>query len=163
MQILERLVKRDQDNLTYRDDLATGLSNWGELEKDRERPAVAERLTRKAIQILEALCRDDPKSVEFPVSLARCYGSMGDLERQRNGDDRLVRTWYDQATEQLDKVLAKDPHQALAHEYLRDVLWGRAQFLARVRSFREALADCERALTLDEDGKYRLRFACIGP
>ena len=129
------------------------LSNWGELEKDRDRPAVAERLTREAIQILEALCQDDPRSLEFPVSLARCYSSMGDIERERDGGDRPGRTWYDRAVKQLEKVLAKDPHQGLARRYLQDVLWGRAQLLARGRAFREALADCERALTVDEDRK----------
>jgi hypothetical protein len=144
----------------YRDDLATGLSNLGVLETDRSRPAVAERWFRGAIEVLEALCRDDPKSLEFPVSLARCYCYMGDTERE-NGADRPVLAWYDRAAGKLHDVLSKDPHQALAREYLRDVLWGRAQVLARSRSFPEALVECDSALTLDDNGELRVRLRLL--
>ena len=155
--ILKGLVGRHREILTYRDDLATVLLNSGVLEQDRNRPAEARRLIGEAIEVLEALCRDDSRSLEFPASLARCYSALGDLESDDRAD-RLAATWYDRAAGTLEDVLARDPHQALAREYLRDVLWGRARVRARARSFPEAIADCDRALTLDEDGKLRVRL-----
>jgi tetratricopeptide (TPR) repeat protein len=144
--------------LWYKDDLALALRDQAKLDLERNRPAEAERALQQAITIFEYLCRVSPKSFEFTASLASCYTLMGDLQRESVGGGHLALTWYDKAVSRLDDTLTIEPDQADPRGCLQDALWGRARTLARARSFCKAIAECDRALTLDDDGGHRVRL-----
>src|SRR5262249_2306014 len=97
-----------------------------------------------------------PDVPEYAVGLGGSCCNLGHLERDQGRPEPAL-PLYDQAVKVLGTVLARDPRQAVAREYLRNAHWGRAVVLDRSSRHAEAVADWDRVLEL-ENGPNRTVF-----
>jgi serine/threonine protein kinase len=145
--IREKLVAACPDVPNYRSDLASGLNSLGILLSGLGQRDEAEETYRQAIKVRESLAADFPKRPQYRIDLAGSFVNCGNLLMRRH-DELAALEWYAKAIDVLDAVLAPDARNALARQFLRNALWGRADALHQLRRPAEALADADRALTL---------------
>jgi tetratricopeptide (TPR) repeat protein len=150
--VREELATTFPDVRVYRQQLGTCLSNLGYALSRQGKWTDAEAQLKRALGLQEKLVADSPDVPEYPIDLAGTYLNFADLVRDR-GQPQAALEWYAKAISRLEAILAKDDRVALARDYLRNTLWGRARALPQLKRYGEALADCDRALKFDNGEK----------
>jgi serine/threonine protein kinase len=141
---------------TYRERLAGCHTNLGTVLGQLKRPDAAAEHQRQARTLYERLAADFPGVTAYAVGLAGNCCNLGHLERNQ-GHLEAALPLYTQAVMALENVLAKDPRQAAAREFLRNARWGRAVLFGRLGRNVEAAREWDQVLEL-EDGPNRTPF-----
>jgi serine/threonine-protein kinase len=155
------LVRVQPTSSAYRADLADTSSNLALLLRNSGRPAEAEVAFREAVTLWEGLRRDFPGVRQYALDLGGMQCDLGGLLRKAGRPaDSLA--WYGRAIATLGAVLAREPRQPTARQFLRNAHHGRAEALTRLGRHTEALKDWDRALDLEHGprrGWFRLQRA----
>jgi serine/threonine-protein kinase len=149
LQIQDQLVRDFPTTPVYRQELATSHNNRGNLLGDLGKSTEAEAAYRAGLQIRERLVQEFPSAPRYAADLAGSYGNLGHLLRDR-GQLEVALAWYAKSIRALTGVLRSDKHLAKPREFLGIAHWGRADALARLGRYREALADWDRAVEFYE-------------
>jgi serine/threonine protein kinase len=136
-------------NPLYREYLANCHNDLGCLLMGWRKWAEAEVEHRQALAARKRLVDDFPRVPMYQIYLGGSYCNLGELAREsgRPGDGL---PWYGQAIATLAAVLAQEPRQAYAREFLRNSYWERAKSLGKLERFAEASQDWDRAIELTE-------------
>jgi tetratricopeptide (TPR) repeat protein len=110
----------------------------------------------KALALHEALAKEFPEAAGHAVDLGGSYCNLGALLLELDRPEEAL-PWLVKAIATLEKALPRDPQPGTARQFLCNSLVTRAQALARLRRYSEALPDWDRALALEE-GPRRVYF-----
>jgi serine/threonine-protein kinase len=153
-EVFEQLSAAHPEVPDYQNGLAGTYNNLGVLQRDTGQPAAAQKAYERARDLREQLCAAHPEVPAYQNELASTYGNLGVLQHE-TGRPQDALAWYAKAFALLQAVRQREPHNPTARECLRNSHWGRARSLTALGRYREALADWDRALELD-DGPNRL-------
>jgi tetratricopeptide (TPR) repeat protein len=156
--LAERITQAYPDNPEYQSLLAQSYHNLGDRYGATRQIEKAETFDRKALAVWEPLVRAHPEVSAYTVGLGRTYGTMGHLLLYRKNQPQEALTWHDRAIPLLETVLAATPRDALARQVLSRAYTSRAYALNKLHRYREAVADWERAIKLEDDPTRRARW-----
>jgi tetratricopeptide (TPR) repeat protein len=145
--LLKVLVQDHPAMTEYREHLGVYLNDRANLYKETGRLTEAEQTYLDALDLQRVLAREHPAIARYAVDLAGTQCNLGQLLRN-SGRPEAALVWYTQAVATLEAVVAKDPHDVLARQFLAISRRGRAEPLNRLGRHAEALEDLERALAL---------------
>jgi tetratricopeptide (TPR) repeat protein len=114
------------------------------------RRSEAQGAIRKVIQHLESLPQKEQEQYDEAVSLARAYCGLGASVRDA-GQPATALPWFDKGQAPLDRALEKEPQDAAARKYLRNIHEERAIALEQLKRPAEADADWAKAFNLSPD------------
>jgi serine/threonine-protein kinase len=154
--LFAQLVREHPSEAEYQANRAQNLSNLGLLYDQTDRPKQAQQALRQAHEVLKGLVRQYPSVTDFAVRLGGADCNLGQAVEDA-GDLPAAERWYARAVATLGGVLRKEPRHTFAREYLRNAHWKRAKLLARRGRPAQAVAEWDRAITLD-DGPLRSHF-----
>jgi tetratricopeptide (TPR) repeat protein len=107
----------------YQQELATTRGNLGGLLADLgERPA-ARREYEAARDIRKALADAHPAVPDYQIGLGGSYCNLGNLVRGDNQPADSL-TWFDRTIDTLTPILAAEPRDVSARQFLRNSYWG---------------------------------------
>jgi serine/threonine-protein kinase len=132
----------------YRWELAASHLNLGELLALEKSPE-AEKEYRAAVIEYERLTAEHPQVPAYAVELAVSYGSFGNLLNDRRQPVDAI-AWFAKAINTLEGAMSKLGGEVTGREFLRESYRGRAQALAKLGRYSEAIGDWDRALDLDD-------------
>src|SRR5262249_34060228 len=128
----------------YRNALAYGFNNLGNLYSNTDRPSDEEKAFQEALALWKALARDYPEFLEYTWSLAAVQCSLGNL-RWRRGEHAGALPWFNDSITGLQALLVKQPRQGSARRFLTNASYGRALALSGLGRHAEAMPDWDRA------------------
>jgi tetratricopeptide (TPR) repeat protein len=152
--VFEQLRAAHPDVPDYQHGLAQTYTNLGAVQSATGQSAAALKSYERAREVFEQLRAAHPEVPAYQIDLAGTYVNLGALQRD-TGRPQEGLAWYAKAIALLQAMRQREPNNPKARQFLRNGHWGRAQSLAALGRYREALADWDRALELD-DGTDRL-------
>jgi serine/threonine protein kinase/tetratricopeptide (TPR) repeat protein len=147
--LYEKLTRKYAEVPEYQEGLASLLTSLGIIYKETGRFAEAKAAYEEARVRFEKLVRQRPDFLDYAGRLGVLDRYLGDLMLTRGRSQEAV-GWYGKAIERLEAMLRKEhrhPHlrQSLGHAY-----WDRSLALLALDRPKEALADRDRAIKLDD-------------
>jgi serine/threonine-protein kinase len=143
----------------YRRDLAMSHNNFGILLTNLGKWPEAERQFEAALTQRGLLVTEHPQMPAYAVDLGISYCDFGTLLRER-GQPAAALDWYGKAIATLKHALTKLGADVAGRRYLRNSHWGRAQALAMLDRYTEAIRDWDSSITLDDgSGGSEIRAA----
>ena len=70
LEMRQKLLKTDPENVTYQSDVATTLNNLGTLLSEKGQKEEAKKNFKKALEILETLSKKDPENKKLKEELS---------------------------------------------------------------------------------------------
>jgi serine/threonine protein kinase len=138
----------------YRSELASSHNSMGNLLAGLGRRTAAEAEYRAASAVREALVADFPAVPEYAIGLGGSYCNLGNLVKSR-GDKAAALVWHTKAVDRLAPIVAAEPRQVTARQFLRNSRVGRADDFMQLKRFAEALPDWDAGLNLDDGSERR--------
>ena len=137
----------------YRLELARSHYNLGLLLRVMGQLREAESAYRQALALQEALARDFPTVSAYRQELARSYGNIGYLV---NVQGRLAEAllWHTQAVPVLEGLLRQEPRDVTTRKILRNAHWSRANALADLGRFAEAVTAWELTHKFNDEASH---------
>jgi tetratricopeptide (TPR) repeat protein len=148
------LARDHPDVLIYQNQLAACENNLGELYRAEGKLDAAEGAQRHAVAIREQLVRDHPDRLDFAIDLSGSWCNLGSVQVDR-GQATTALSWFDRGVAILKPILAREPQNTVAAEFLVSALSRRADALTGLGLTEKALTDWNDALPLD-DGQQQL-------
>jgi serine/threonine-protein kinase len=145
----ERLAAEHPRVAAYRQDLAKSHNNLGNLLRDLGKWPEAEKEYRAALVERERLVSEHPKAPAYAMELALSCCNFGILLSER-GQPAESLSWYAKGIAALEPALSKLGTDVKGREALRDSHRSRAEALAKLGRYTEAIHDWDRALALDD-------------
>jgi serine/threonine-protein kinase len=152
-EILERLAREHAGEPEHPAGLAKCLNNLGLFYQATGRVREAETTYRQGVAILEKLVQKCPDVVEYAQNLALLDFNLGHFFRDQREHARAVDS-YGKAIDVYQAHVAKGHALGTVRAPLRNAFFWRAQALTQLGRHRQALADWDQILRLD-DGTYR--------
>ena len=118
------------------------------------RHAEAQGALREVIKRLESLLQKEPERLNEAMSLARAYCSLGASIRDA-GQPAEALPWFAKGQSPLGQALAKEPQDAKARLYLRNIHQERAVALEQLKRPAEADADWAKAIEFSSDHEQK--------
>jgi tetratricopeptide (TPR) repeat protein len=147
LRLQERLASGPDAVPLYRADAARSHNSLGLFYQDGKRWADAEASFQGALAHWEALAAAHPREVEYALGLsATCY-NLGNV-RADNGKPGESLEWYGRAVSTLDDRFPPEQQSAAMKRALSDALKERAESLTRLKRYKDALPDWDRAIHL---------------
>jgi serine/threonine-protein kinase len=147
--IFEELGAAHPEITSYQMYQALFHRNLGETYLRMGRLAQAEASLKAALARREKLAAAHPERLEYVAYVGSSETSLGALA-ERRGDPAAALGWYGRSIALLDDALRREPRHMLSRLFLERAFWGRAEALSRLGRHAEAIADCDRALGLDD-------------
>ena len=148
--VQEELVANHPGVPVYRTALVGSYINLGNLYMETLRLGEAERLYEMALRINEEVARKHSEQVHYVVGLGLCYECLGGVSRSR-GDITGALARFDRAIEIQQSVIRQQPRNSECRRHLSETYGNRADALTRVGRLKEALADWEQSIALNDD------------
>jgi serine/threonine protein kinase/tetratricopeptide (TPR) repeat protein len=158
--LYEKLVQKHGEVLAYQDALAGLLGNLGVLYKETGRFKEAKAAYDEARDRFEKLLGKRPDFLDYAAKLGTAEMNLGNLMLIQ-GQLQEALTWYGKAISRLETVLRKESRHPLVRENLAYAYWRRSLALLELDRPKEALADRERAIELDDTKNPSNRVARI--
>ncbi|HEV3004679.1 MAG TPA: serine/threonine-protein kinase, partial [Pirellulales bacterium] len=152
--IHERLAREQASVLRHQSDLAICHYNIGVVEAGRGNFESAKAGFQAALAIQRRLA-ENPAAVRHLLEAGELCRVLGQLEYDQGHALQALEP-FAQAIDTLTPLLDRQPTVSEAKEYLRKTHWGRAAALVSLARFREAVADFERAIELDDGRSGKL-------
>jgi serine/threonine-protein kinase len=137
LQIRKKLAETYPDVPGYRHDTAKSHDNLAEAYYNLGHLDQAAKEWQDAGAINSRLAESYPKILAYATTLGGNLSSLGTVARDCGRFDEALR-WYDQATQKLNIVLEREPHEATARAFLLSAHGGRALALSQLGRFSEA-------------------------
>jgi tetratricopeptide (TPR) repeat protein len=145
------LVRLQPEVPGHRNRLGMALSNCAGLLITLGGFERAAALQKEAAELLERLVREHPSVVEYAISLSATDDMRCTIARE-GGDLAPAAEMYDRAIRLLDGVLAPDPRNLKARQFLHTSRYNRALVLLRRGDHRAAVLELD-PLTRDRIGR----------
>jgi serine/threonine protein kinase len=149
LRVQEKLVADFPKMPQYRSELASAYMNNGAMLAEMGHAAEGIVPLQKAIALQETLATDFPGVADHAMSLGGSYCNMGGLLTELDRPAEAL-DWLAKALLTLDGVLARAPQLTKARQFRGNTLRTRAEALAKLRRYPEALRDWDDALPLTE-------------
>jgi tetratricopeptide (TPR) repeat protein len=130
------------DLARYQLNLGKALALTGQLEPGRA-------AIRQALDLCGGL-RDDPViGLEAQVQALDCLHALGDLDRRSGRPEKAIES-FDQVLRDAEPLARRTPPVPGAKRQLRDAWWGKADALAQMELYPEALSAWDHAVALSD-------------
>jgi serine/threonine protein kinase/tetratricopeptide (TPR) repeat protein len=158
--LYETLVQKHPEVLDYQEGLATTLDALGAVYMTTDRLKEARANYDQALVLFEKLLGKRPDYLVYARRMGGLEVHLGDLMRLgKQWQEALV--WYGKAIERLETVHQKESRHPLGRKNLGHAYWKRSLALLPLGRAREALADRDRAIELDDANSRSNRVARI--
>eukprot|EP00913_Durusdinium_trenchii_P008909 g8375.t1 len=156
--IREVLVSKDPKSESYQSGLAESLGKLGLLYETAKRRTDALKAYRRALRLRERLLQAEPQSPTRRYAVAYIHNNLGIFYKSA-GDRTRALKHFTGAFDLLDSNNASDSMEIAGRGkgLLRNVCFNRALTFEQDSRYREAAADYQQALSLDE-GRLRTRI-----
>jgi serine/threonine protein kinase len=152
----EKLVADFPKVPQYRTELATAYMNRGAQLARLGRNEEALAPFQKALALHEALAKDYPSVLRHAEELGGSYCNMGAVLNDLGRPEEAL-TWLAKSIVTLEKLLPSVPRSGIVRLFLCNGLVTRAEALAKLQRYSEAVHDWDRAIALGE-GPRRAQF-----
>lgn len=161
-EILERLTRRDPQNLPWQRDLAVSYNRLGGLAQTSGDLDAAGRLYLASLERKRLLVDAEPKNPQWRFDLVVSYDKLGALAGRR-GDLGNARDWYEKSLAMKSALAEAHPRDtrwrravATSHERLGGLALERDDFDAARRSFADSLRLRRALASADPANRHRL-------
>jgi serine/threonine-protein kinase len=151
-----RLVAEQPGVPQYRQQMGNSYTNIGNVLAALGKRREAEVEYRAALKEYERLAAEHADAAAYAIDLGGGYGNLGSLHAE-GGDAAEALPWLAKSISTLEGALRRHGRHGTARQFLLNAYGTRAEALGRLKRYREALADWDRVLAL-EQGPNRSSF-----
>jgi tetratricopeptide (TPR) repeat protein len=132
------------DNRNYLEAMADAHEQLGNVLRAQGKSAASEAEYRESLAARQRLMTAAPDVPEYPIRSGILCFNLGNWARDVGSNDDAL-TWYGQSIEVLTSKLGAEPRDETAQLVLGRAYWGRAELLASLQRYEDAVRDWDRA------------------
>ena len=149
---LKRQLAAENWTFAYRNSLAIGIHNLGNIYLLQKKHASADEKMREALEVREKLIVEFPGNPMLQVEYGGSCCNYANAMKQ-TGKFEASLDWYERAIAAIEPVHLADPRAVVARCYLCNSHFGKSQVLAKLNRWADALVDLKWTKELD-DGRF---------